>query len=68
MKPKLVIRNVITIIVASIIIFFLESYRQGHKTHYESKIIITQTEFKVGNNDFILFESVSKFLFINLSK
>jgi hypothetical protein len=68
MKPRLIIRYVVMIFVASTIVLFLESYRQGHKAYNESKSFITEAEFKVGNNDFILFESVSKYLFINLSK
>jgi hypothetical protein len=69
MKPRLIIRYAVMIFVASTIMFFLESYRQQHKINRNvDKGLITDVEVKVSNNDFILFESVSKYLFINLSK
>jgi len=63
MKPERTVTLIILFAVALVGVFFLESLRQAHKVYEQHKSIAKEAEARFSNNDYILFQSISKYLF-----
>lgn len=67
MKPRPIFRTVIIFIAASVSVFFLESERKANKVCNKpvEDLSSTKANFITSNNNFIFFESLSKYLSIS---
>ncbi len=68
MKPRSILRTVMTFIAASVTVFFLESTRKANKVYNKPFNLSSETgSFRTSNN-FIFFESVSKYLLFSFQE
>jgi hypothetical protein len=70
MKPKSTLRLFVIVFVAVASAYFLENTRQTHNLNYKSfsPSYSDDEKLSVSNNDFIFFESISKYLLVSFTK
>jgi len=67
MRLKTTIRFFIIAFAASTSIYFMETARKANNANFKQVKILAQN-VEASNTDFMLFQSVSKYLFISFSK
>ena len=70
MKPKPTLRLALMVFVAVVCIYFIETTRKINNRHSNSfsNAGYDENEIAVSNNDFIFFESISKYLLVSLGR
>jgi hypothetical protein len=68
MRPRLTFKIAIILIAVSAGMFMLETLRRHQIASHKVDRVAARNEVRVNTNDFILFETVTKYLFLALAK